>query len=302
MTEMTLFGNMPTAFKDMLAQLEPETNLTGGDFSDTKKISIRGSVFRKVVGGNEVAALEDRTMDVVVVKSAPISRTFYAGTYVEGESSPPTCWTEDTKSGRPSEDVLASDAQAASCSTCPQNIKGSGQNESRACKYQQRVVVILADEDGTVNSPDAYLLSIPATSVFGDDKKKLGMQTYARHLNSQRAPLASILTTMKFDTDSTHPKLSFAPARALSQAELELAVSVQKDPDTAELVAMKITPKEKEDVLVIAPAPDAEEEKVEAEAAPAEEPKAKVKASKKKKKPEPTAAPDLSSLLDEFDD
>ena len=142
---------------------------------------------------------------------------------------------------------------------------------------------------------------LPATSVFGDDKQKMSMQAYARHLNANRAPLASILTELRFDTDSSTPKLCFKPVRVLEQDELELAVKAQQDPDTLKLVTLTIKPKEE------SAAPQLTSDKNNT-AAPSlfqettkevEEPKVKVS---KKKKVEPASDVDLASLLDEFDD
>ena len=303
--EVGLFGNMPAAFTDMLAQLEPETNLMGNDGGGGgRKLSIRGAVFRKVVGGEEVGTIDSRTMSIVVVKSAPISRMYYEGTYVEGESSAPTCWSSNTSHGKPSEDVLPSEAQSPACSSCPQNIKGSGTGESRACRYQQRIAVLLADADGNVVSPDTYLLSLPATSVFGDNKQKMSMQAYARHLNAHKAPLASVITELRFDTEVTHPRLCFKPQRVLTQEELALAITAQQDPETANLVELKITPKEAKELQATSlPAPKEEEEAAGGLFADDDAPiEPKKKAKKKTAKVEPVAAPDLSSLLDDFDD
>jgi hypothetical protein len=300
--EVSFFGNMPAEFTDMLAQLEPETNLMGNDGSGGgRKLSIRGAVFRKVVGGEEVGAIDSRTMSIVVVKSAPLSRMYYEGAYVEGESSAPTCWSSDTSGGKPSEDVLPSEAQSLTCASCPQNIKGSGTGESRACRYQQRIAVLLADADGIVVSPDTYLLSLPATSVFGDNKQKMSMQAYARHLNAHKAPLASVITELRFDTDVTHPRLCFKPQRILTQEELALAITAQQDPETAKLVELKITPKEAKELQATSlPAP--KEEAAEGLFDDDDTPIEPKKKAKKTAKVEPVAALDLSSLLDDFDD
>jgi len=45
--EMTIFGNISDNFKELLAQLEPETNVGQ---SQVRRLSIRGGVYRKVVG------------------------------------------------------------------------------------------------------------------------------------------------------------------------------------------------------------------------------------------------------------
>ena len=306
MADLAIFENMPTEYKDLLSQLEPETNLTGGDYSTNRRLSIRGGVFRQVLNGKEVSELDARSIKAVVVKSAPISRMYYATAYVEGEANPPTCWSPDTKTGRPAPDVAAEGKQSETCFDCKQNIKGSGQGDSRACRYKQSIAILLADKDEegkwVIRSSDVYQLMLPATSVFGDDKQKMSMQAYARHLNANRAPLASILTELRFDTDSSTPKLCFKPIRVLEQDELALAVKAQQDPDTLKLVTLTMKPKEEgssppqltSDKNTIAPSLFQKETTTEVE-----EPKVKVS---KKKKVEPTPDVDLASLLDEFDD
>lgn len=299
--EIALFANMPAEYKELLAQLEPDTTIStsGG----VRRLSIRGGVFRQVVGGQEIAELDSRAINVVIVKTAELSRMFYAGQYVAGQSSAPTCWSANTKTGRPADEVPAEDRQASACFECPQNVKGSGMGESRACRFQQRLALLLADADGTIRSNEVYQLSLPATSIFGDDKKKPGLQTYAKLINSQGVPLSAVVTEMRFDTDSSTPKLCFKPVRALTQDELQMAVSAQKDPETVKLVTMTVNPKgggnSGSDSAKVASLPPAKTQPVEEpEDGDIEEPT--VKQSKKKVEPSPQA--DLASLLDEFDD
>ena len=167
------------------------------------------------------------------------------------------------------------------------------------------VAVMLANPEGKIVSKDMYQLQLPATSVFGDNKQKMGLQTYARFLVSKKAPLASILTEIRFDTDSSTPKLCFKPVRMLDQDELAMALENQKSDETAKLIALTVKPKEDNEPVAIA-AP--QEVKIEEPIAPAvvedtpeeiEEPKVKVS---KKKAAEKPADVDLTSLLDEFDD
>lgn len=306
MSELTLFENMPDEYKNLLAQLQPDTNATGRQSGGMNRLSIRGGVFRKVVNGQEVGEIEQRAIGAVIVKTAPVSRMYYEGQYVAGQTNPPKCWSADTSSGRPSDDVLASDRQSDTCFDCPQNIKGSGMGEGRACRFSQRVALLLADADGNVKSNQTYQLSLPATSVFGDNKQKMGLQTYARHLDGQGAPLAAVLTEIRFDTESSTPKLCFKPIRMLAENELVMALDKQKAEETEKLIALSVKPKEdstpvaepKLPDLKIPPAPEAPKA-VEAVAEKIEEPTVKVS---KKKKPAAPADVDLASLLDEFDD
>lgn len=302
-SELSLFGNMPDSYRTLLSQLEPEKNLTGGEFNQTRRLSIRGGVFRKVINGKEAGELEERKLNVVVVKAAPISRIYYKGTYVAGESNPPTCWSGDTTTGRPAPEVIATDRQNETCFDCEQNIKGSGLGEGRACRFRQRVALLLADADGKISSNELYILDLPATSVFGDDQKKMAMQAYARHLNGHSTPLAAVITEMRFDTTASTPKLCFKPIRPLEESELNITVAAQKNPETQKLVALTVKPKSEDDKPALPPAKKADSlfgasENAEDEDEIVDEPKVKV--SKKKAVPEPKT--DLSSLLDEFDD
>jgi len=292
MSNITMFQDMSDDYKELLAQLEPETNIVATQ-SSINRLSIRGGVFRKVVNGQEIGELEDRFLNVVIVKSAPVSRTYYADAYVAGQTVAPTCWSADTSVGRPSEDVPSENLQSGTCFDCPQNIKGSGMGESRACRFQQRIALLLADQDGTVRSNEIYQLTLPATSVFGDDKQKMGLQTYAKLLNTQKAPLASVLTELRFDTASSTPKLVFKPIRPLEKEELGMAIDSQKNPDTIRLITLSVKPKDDTPQITAQPKAEPSEEKI-------EEPKVKV--SKKKAQPEVKPDTDLASLLDEFDD
>lgn len=307
MSNVALFENMPAEYRTLLGQLEQDKNASGRATSGgVNRLSIRGGVFRKVVNGQEVGELEDRKINVVIVKTAPISRMYFAGQYQAGVNNPPTCWSADTQTGRPAQDVIASDRQSETCFDCKQNIKGSGMGEGRACRFSQRVAVLLADADGSIVSDTVYQLSLPATSVFGDNKQKMGLQTYARLIDAQKAPLASLLTELRFDTDSSTPKLCFKPVRVLDHDELKIAVRVQQSEETEKLVALSV--KQKEDNTPALPKAEPKKaeapkiklpEVVEDDEEEVEEPKIKVSKKKKVEAPENI---DLASLLDEFDD
>jgi hypothetical protein len=227
MSEMTLFkGGLPA----YLQGTDDATNaLAGGDSLGSRRISIKGGVFREFIGGKEYRVSEERSMNVVIVKAAPkVSRIYYAGSYSEGEAVSPTCWSSDSQ--RPDEKVKAENKQSATCLNCPQNIKGSGQGDSRACRYQQRLAVVI---DGEINKEEVYQLVLPPTSVFGDGEKgKLPLQAYARHLKNHGTPITGVVTEMRFDTASPTPKLVFKPVRPVSEEEFEI-IQQLKDSDEA---------------------------------------------------------------------
>jgi len=274
----------------------------GGGGGGSKRISIKGGVWRMMVDGKEVAKNEERAMNVVIVAAAPkVSRTFYEGTYTEGEVTSPACWSADGEQP----DATAKSPQGKTCATCPQNIKGSGQGESRACRFSQRLAVVLENDV----QGDVYQLTLPAQSIFGaGENGKWPLQTYAKMLGSKGAPVSSVVTEMRFDTGSATPKLTFKPSRFLETDEFMQAVDQGKTPDAIKAITMTVAQADgvKDDgekfeqvakapakKAAPAPAPVVEEEEEIAEP---------VKRASKKDEEAPAAKKDLSKILDEWDD
>ena len=287
MSEMTLFkGGLPSYLQ---GAGDDATNALAGGELGSRRVSIKGGVFREFIGGKEYRVSEERTMNVVIIKAAPkVSRTYYAGSYVEGEAISPTCWSADSQ--RPDEKVK--EKQSATCLTCPQNIKGSGQGDSRACRYQQRLAVVL---DGEVDKREVYQLVLPATSVFGDGEKgKLPLQAYARHLKNHGTPITGVVTEMRFDTASPTPKLVFKPLRPVTEDEFNTIQQLKDSKDAVSAVTMTVSQtdgvKEKPKAALPKPEPVEEAEAV-------EEPK------KTASKKSPVGAePKLEDLVGEWDD
>ena len=251
MSNIAMFNpsNVPAFAKN--AELSATTLALAGNVnagSGMKRVSIKGGVFRLLASGKEIASIEDRHLDVIIVKAAPkVSRIFYAGGYdKDAAAAAPDCTSADGE--KP--DAGVKNKQSSSCTTCPQNIAGSGNGQSRACRYQQRLAVVLA------NNPDGDVLQVtlPATSIFGkEDGDKRPLQAYARYMAAQTPPvnLDAIVTRMKFDTKAESPKLFFSPTRWLTDDEYESAVEQSKSKDAEKAVA--VTPAAADGV--VAPAP-----------------------------------------------
>jgi len=294
MSNITLFSsaNVP-AFARNNELSDTAKALTGGSVSNTKRISIKGGVFRLVAGGKEVAAIDDRHLEVIIVKAAPkVSRIFYASSYDADNITGPDCWSND--GDRP--DASAENKQATSCMSCPQNIAGSGQGNSRACRYQQRLAVVLEN-----NIEGAVLqLTLPATSVFGkEDGDKRPLQAFARNLALQNPPISPemVVTRMKFDTKAEAPKLHFAPNRWLTPEEYEIVKAQGESDEAKRAVVMTVAAS---DGVKPAPAPLKIEgtrpmgELTKEEDAPAYEPiAAKAKAKAKPVEAEEDAEPEV---------
>lgn len=289
MSDLALLNkNLPAHLKAI--EIDATTKaLMGGGGGDNKRISIEGGVWKMMVNGKEVAKNEDRTMNVVIVAAAPKkSRTFYAAAYKKGVVTPPDCWSADSEVP----DAKAKNPQSKKCADCPQNIKGSGQGDSRACRFSQRLAVVLENDI----AGDVYQLTLPATSIWSEGTNgKWALTTYAKMVASKGIPISSVVTEMRFDTDSATPKITFKAVRYLETEEFEKALEQGKADAATRAITMTVAQADgvKEDTE--------EFETVEAdEPAPAPAAAEPVKrASKKEEAPAPKK--DVSAILDEWD-
>ena len=296
MSNVTLFSssNVP-AFARNNELSDTAKALTGGGVSNSvKRISIKGGVFRLVAGGKEVASIDDRHLDVIIVKAAPkVSRIFYSSSYDADNITGPDCWSNDGERPDPS----AENKQADACVSCPKNQAGSGQGNSRACRYQQRLAVVLANNP----SGDVMQLTLPATSVFGKEEgDKRPLQAYARYLAAQSISPETLVTRLKFDTKAAVPKLFFQPVRWLDNEEFETVTAKGQTEDAKRAVTMTVSQADGVKPLALeGKKPEAKAVAVEAEEA-VDEPEVR-----KEAKAKPTAVPkkagNLASVVSDWD-
>lgn len=216
--------------KELMADAK---RLAGGD-GGYRRISIKGGRFRQMVGKEQQGVNNSGSMNIVILNSAPVARTYFAKAYDPNETSAPTCWSSNTDTPDPS--VPEDQRQATRCMDCPMNVKGSGQGETRACRYSQRSAVALEGELDVV-----YQLQLPATSLFGDAKDgKMPMSAYVRYLvNHDIAPIG-VLTKMYFDENSETPKLFFKPVRPLDKAEVATVLEARASEDTTRALELTV--------------------------------------------------------------
>lgn len=297
--------------------------LAGGGGGSGKRISIKGGVFRLLADGKEVAAIDERYLDVVIVNAAPkINRVFYIGKFDPANPAPPDCWSADGETPSPDSE----NRQASKCSECPQNIAGSGQGNSRACRYQQRVAVVLAnDMEG-----DVLQLALPATSIFGKESgENRPLQAHARWLAAQNIDPSEVVTRLRFDTTSESPKLFFKAMRWLTDDEYPIVKKQGESDDAIKAITMSVAkidkvaapaeaslgarptraaapaaaPADEEEDEAPPPPPKAKKAKAEKAAAPVEEAEEPV-VRKEEKKPSavPKAKADLAQAVADWDD
>lgn len=214
--------------------LDDDTKAVAGGSMFSKRISIKGGVFRKFSGGKEVGVNDERHMNVIFVKMAHNpARTYYPESYVEGRKIAPLCWSSDSKT--PDEGVAS--PQAPSCNECQFSVKGSAaQGEGTACRLSWRTAVVLPNDP----SGDVLQLVLPATSVWGDEQpNKLPFKAYMRYLAGHNISAGRVVTRMAFDTSIPAPTLRFSAASAVPIEDHE-AVIRQSQSAAAE-VAVKLT-------------------------------------------------------------
>lgn len=286
MSNISLFKS-GSIVPDYLREASDSTTKDIAGSSGGKQISIKGGVWRMIVGGEEVAKNEDRAMNFVVIAAGKgVTRTFYAEKYEEGKDVRPACWSAE--GDKPSPDVP--NPQASSCATCPQNIEGSGEGKSRACRYSKRLAVAL-ENDITGN---IYRMSVPAKSYFGKaDGDKMPLQAFGKFLAGHGIPITGIVTEARFDTSEAVPVLKFRAVRPLTREEWETAKAQSQTEDARQAIDFKMVPSKTE--TGNAPALPAAFK----EAPAAVEAKEPVKRTAKKA--EPAAAPkDVSSILSDW--
>lgn len=320
MSNVALFnpGQVP-AFARKAEPSEMAKVLAGGG-SGGMRISIKGGVFRLLNNGKEVATIDDRHLDVVMVKAAPkVARVFYAKSYDSESVSGPDCWSPD--GDKPSPD--AEHKQASRCSECPKNIAGSGQGQSRACRYQQRLAVVLENDMGG----NVMQLALPATSIFGKaEGDNRPLQEYARWLVAQNINPETVVTRLRFDTKVESPKLFFKAQRWLTDAEYTTIEEQAASDDAVKAITMTVAkvdavaapaalegkppaktkpaPAVEEDEAEVPPPPPKAKAAPKAKPAPAVEEEAEEPVVRKEapKKPTAPAKGTLADMVSDWDD
>jgi len=305
MSNVSLFKSGAVALPDYLKTADEMTkSLAGG--AGGKQISIKGGVWRLMISNEEIAKNEDRAMNFIVLAANPhTNRTFFAQKYEEGKDVQPTCWSEDGV--KPNDEVPADQRQCSTCAQCPQNIAGSGEGTSRACRYSRRLAVALENDlEGNV-----YRLQLPAKSIFGKPEgEKMPLQAYAKFLSGHGVPMSGVVTEARFDTSEAVPVLKFRAVRPLSREEWEQAKEAAKSEDALRAIEFKMVLKAKDGAASAAkpaaalfngaPVAAREEPKAAEPEGDVDEP-----VKRQSKKPAVQAAPatkDVSAVLDAWGD
>jgi hypothetical protein len=286
MSNVTLFSenSVPDYLRDIgLNDLTKSllTNNGGGN----KRITIRGKKFRLVVDGEELSTMKAEELDIVVVNATKdISRTYYSAAYdPKADAVPPDCWSKNGTAPDPT----VSSPQSAKCDTCKQNIKGSGQGDSRACRFSKRIAIALAND----LESGVYQLTLPATSIFGDgEKNQMPFNKYVKYVGAQGYSIDTLVTTISFDDDSDSPRVYFDAKRFLNKDEHTITAKLGVSPEAINAINMTVSQTDRVGAKPLQIAKSNEEE--------FDEPS--VRKSSKKEETPVASKPDLGDILNKF--
>lgn len=202
-----------------------------------KRIVPKNGIFRKMVGGEEMGKVKGN-LDVVIVNASPkVGRIFYAKAWTpDADPSAPDCFSNDGVAP----DAGASAPQASRCDTCAQNIKGSGQGTSKACRYSRRIAVNLVEDFGTSLEGEVYQLNLASKSLFGegDGDNTHTFENYTKYLANNGKSLDYVVTTLSFNENNDNQSILFTPARFINKQEYAVTSEAAKKPETQKLVIM----------------------------------------------------------------
>lgn len=274
--------------------------------SKLKRISPRNGMFVRVVNGDTAGKLKPPLRVVLVgVAQANAQRQFYIKSYdPNAEATAPDCWSND--GNKPDASIKA--PQGKTCETCPQNIKGSGSGNTRACRFERRVAVILPDEVGGNNHGDIYQMKFASKSIFGKGAGQVfPLNAYIDYVIANGENIDGVITEVTFNEDNDNQSVLFrAVDFVASHPELQAVVDeAVASPEAQKAVVLTVAAVDKgessdeEFETAKKPAAKAAAVEVEEEQAPVAEP---TKRTSKKATPAPAETKSLADVVSAWSD
>ena len=183
--------------------------------------------FKRIVNGEQIGNAVRGEINVIILHALPkVSRTFYEAEY-DPNAAPtlPDCWSN--LGDKP--EAAAANKQHTNCADCPQNIKGSGKQGGRACRFQRRISVLVEGD----NSGDVYQFNVPAKSLFGKGTGNVHpFESYIKYLLANGESPDNVVTNISYDLNADSMELLFTPLRNVSDEEYQLVRAAQSKPET----------------------------------------------------------------------
>jgi hypothetical protein len=209
MSEVSIFKNRAVTVGGKKAPSAlTQSLMKANSGSRIPRISPRNGMFKRIVNGEDVGKLKS-PLRVVIVGVAPATaqRTFYAKTWdPNAEAAPPDCWTNDGQ--KPDASIKA--PQGKNCETCPQNVKGSGQGDTKACRFKRRIAVILPEEADGNNSGQVYQFEAASKSIFGKGANHVHpLNAYIDYIIANGEDIDGVITEISFNENNDNQSVLF---------------------------------------------------------------------------------------------
>lgn len=230
----TTAAQLPAHLQGVVGQ-EVFDELSGGVSSGFPVISYKGKVWKVKSGGETQPYLNADgdpmpSLEVVMLRSNNLpSKTYYKGSYAEGDNSKPDCWSSDGV--RPDSGVPQKVHEL--CASCPMNVWGSKQTDqgksTKACQDVRRVAVAflyqleeVAAGKRDLKDVDVMLLRVPPASLNP-------LKDYAeRVLKPKGIPYYVLATKIGFDAEAAYPKFTFKGLRFLNEDEFKASSELRE--------------------------------------------------------------------------
>lgn len=251
-----------------------------------KRIVPKNGSFKLMVRGEEMGKIKGDLKAIVVNASPKVGRIFYAQQWSpDAEPTAPDCFSNDGATP----DAKATNPQSHNCNDCPQNIKGSGQGTSKACRYSRRIAVVLEQDFGTSLEGEVYQMNLASKSLFGENvDDAFTFENYTKYLSSNGKSIDFMVTRISFNEKNDNQSVLFNPVRYITKQEFEVATRVAGAEHTKLMVVM--TPSQADGVTKAPAITHAAPQK-------AEEPEPTKRPSKKTSEAEPTAKKNLADVV-----
>ena len=259
--------------------------------SGVKRIVPKNGIFRKTVGGEEMGKVKGNLSAIIVNASPAVGRIFYAKQWTpDAEPTAPDCFSNDGRAP----DAGSTNPQAERCDTCEKNVKGSGQGNSKACRYSRRIALVLEEDFGTSLEGEVYQMNLASKSLFGEGAgdNTHTFENYSKYLSNNGKSLDYVVTQISFNEENDNQSVLFTPTGYINKAQYAVTSQVAQKPEVLKMVVM--TPYQADvsgkPAQLKAPAPKAESS--------IEEPAKR----EKKAEPKPTVKKDLDSVVKAWSD
>jgi hypothetical protein len=202
-----------------------------------KRIVPKNGIFRKTVGGEEMGKVKGNLNAVVVNASPAVGRIFYVKQWSpDAEPTAPDCFSNDGRAP----DAGSANPQADRCDSCQQNIKGSGQGNSKACRYSRRIALVLEEDFGTSLEGSVYQMNLASKSLFGESvgDNTHTFENYSKYLSNNGKSLDYVVTQISFNEDNDNQSVLFTPTKYINKAQYAVTSKVANTPEVLKMVVM----------------------------------------------------------------